>query len=149
MLGVTYRRLDVARAVATIISILHQHQLLPGSNRSDSCSSSSSKPVVLRAVLEVSSIVPTNGSLSTLNQGFSLGAWTAALLALGFEVCTVHVRQWKKDLGLSTRDKDCSRQLAQDIFNAAGNSQDQLLRWECEEDTCATQVKQGHQSILV
>ena len=32
-------------------------------------------PLLLRrAVLEVASIMPTNGSLSTLNQGYSLGA---------------------------------------------------------------------------
>lgn len=91
-------------------------------------SSRRDQPVLLRAFLEVSSIVPTNGSLSTLNQGFSIGAWTAALLALGFEVSTVHVRHWKKDLGLLGRDKECSRTLAQMIYNKAGNCQQHLLR---------------------
>jgi hypothetical protein len=80
-------------------------------------------------VVEVASIQPGNGSLATLNQGYSVGAWTALLASAGIDVTTVHVLSWKKDMGLLKRDKDCSRQLARGLFEGAGNPQDDLLRW--------------------
>jgi hypothetical protein len=61
-------------------------------------------------------------------QGYSVGAWTALLAAHGFDVTTVHVLSWKKDLGLLKRDKDSSRQLAKALFQQAGVPQDELLR---------------------
>jgi hypothetical protein len=80
-------------------------------------------------VVEVASLLPTNGSLATLNQGYSVGAWTALLASHGFDVTTVHVMSWKKDMGLLKRDKDCSRELAREIFRQAQAPQDHLLRW--------------------
>lgn len=61
-------------------------------------------------------------------QGYSVGAWTALLAAHGFDVTTVHVLSWKKDLGLLKRNKDSSRQLAKVLFQQAGVPQDELLR---------------------
>lgn len=91
-------------------------------------SSSSSNRVLLRAVVEVASILPSNGRLATLNQGYSVGAWTALLASHGFDVTTVHVLSWKKDMGLLKRDKDSSRQLAKALYQQAGSPQDDLLR---------------------
>jgi hypothetical protein len=56
------------------------------------------------------------------------GAWSALLMSLGFEVCTVHVKSWKKHLGLLSQNKDSSRQLAMDVYSSAGKSQQNLLR---------------------
>jgi hypothetical protein len=92
-------------------------------------SASSNGRVLLRAVVEVASILPSNGRLATLNQGYSVGAWTALLASHGFDVTTVHVLSWKKDMGLLKRDKDSSRQLAKTLFRQAGAPQDDLLRW--------------------
>ena len=95
---------------------------------SSGSSSGSSGRILLRAVLEVASIVPSNGSLAILNSGFSLGAWTAVLSSHGFDVTTIHVKSWKKDYGLLGRDKDSSRDLARQLYQQAGVPQDQLLR---------------------
>lgn len=84
--------------------------------------------MLLRAVVEVASIQPSNGSLATLNQGYSLGAWTALLPAHGFDVTTVHVLSWKKDFGLLRQGKDSSRDVARQLFAQAGAPQDDLLR---------------------
>jgi hypothetical protein len=144
------RRLDVPRTIALIRLLLQQqyqqllqqhqqHQQQAAARTADSSSSSaaansssssssSMKPPLLRAFLEVSSIMPTNGSLSTLNQGYSIGAWQAVLLALGFEVCSVHAKQWKKGLGLIKADKDDSRELAARLYAAAGQCQQHIIR---------------------
>lgn len=73
--------------------------------------------------------MPTNGSLSTLAQGYSIGAWQAVLLALGFEVCSVHAKHWKKGLGLLKADKDDSRALARRLFAGVGQCQQHIIRW--------------------
>lgn len=101
----------------------------PDGDQDPPSSSSNNGRILLRAVVEVASILPSNGRLATLNQGYSVGAWTALLASHGFDVTTVHVLSWKKDMGLLKRDKDSSRQLAKTLFQQAGAPQDELLRW--------------------
>jgi hypothetical protein len=83
------RRLDISGAINIIRQVLadeqqrQQSQQLHLQHSSSSSKSGSrsihdscggSKPaLLLRAFLEVSSIVPTNGSLAILNQGYSIG----------------------------------------------------------------------------
>lgn len=118
-----------------------------GSNSTGDCS------ILLRAFVEVAAIQPGNGSLATLNQGYSVGAWTAALAAHGFDVSTVHVLTWKKDLGLIGRDKDWSRQLARDVFDKqAAAPQDALLRCVTVQQLgsliCSHFIRQGSSGNL-
>ncbi|WIA34456.1 hypothetical protein OEZ86_012789 [Tetradesmus obliquus] len=121
------RRLDVPRVIALIRMLrLQQYPQQQAAAQTDG-SSSSMQPPLLRAFLEVSSIMPTNGSLSTLAQGYSIGAWQAVLLALGFEVCSVHAKHWKKGLGLLKADKDDSRALARRLFAGVGQCQQHII----------------------
>jgi hypothetical protein len=120
--------LDVPRVIALIrLLLLQQQRQQQAAAHTDG--SSSMRPPLLRAFLEVSSIMPTNGSLSTLNQGYSIGAWQGVLLALGFEVCSVHAKHWKKGLGLLKADKDDSRALAARLFAGVGQCQQHIIRW--------------------
>eukprot|EP00883_Tetradesmus_obliquus_P008600 jgi/Sobl393_1/19329/SZX76051.1 len=122
------RRLEVPRVIALIRMLrLQQLQQQQAAAQLEGGSSSSMQPPLLRAFLEVSSIMPTNGSLSTLAQGYSIGAWQAVLLALGFEVCSVHAKHWKKGLGLLKADKDDSRALAGRLFAGVGQCQQHII----------------------
>jgi SWI/SNF-related matrix-associated actin-dependent regulator 1 of chromatin subfamily A len=67
----------------------------------------------------VASIQPSNGSLATLSQGYSVGAWTAVLASHGVDVSTVHVQTWKKALGLIRKDKAASMRLALQVLAQA------------------------------
>jgi hypothetical protein len=59
---------------------------------------------------------PRAPALGPPTPGFSTGALQGALLSAGFDVCTVAVKQWKKDLGLAKTDKEHSRALAARVF---------------------------------
>jgi hypothetical protein len=116
-----------------------QHQQQAAAHTSSSpAGSSMQQPLLLRAFLEVASVMPTNGSLSTLNQGYSIGSWQAVLLAAGFEVCSVHAKQWKKGLGLIKADKDDSRELAGMLYDHVGQCQDHIIRWVSACSTSAS-----------
>jgi hypothetical protein len=118
----------------------HSQQQRQAPHTADPSSSSSSSSIpqhqqpLLRAFLEVSSIMPGNGSLSTLNQGYSIGAWQGLLLSLGFEVCSVHAKHWKSSMGLLKGDKDDSRALAARLYSGVGQCQEHIIR--CDHDRC-------------
>jgi hypothetical protein len=145
MLCCACRRLDIPRAIVLINhlvnqqrqQLLQQHQQQQAAAHTGSSSSSMQRPL-LHAFLEVASIMPTNGSLSTLNQGYSIGAWQALLLALGFEVCSVHAKQWKKGLGLIKAEKDDSRELAARLYASVGQCQQHIIRWVSVGSTSCT-----------
>jgi hypothetical protein len=45
-----------------------------------------------------------------------VGAFQGALRAAGFDVCTVEVKKWKRDLALIKAEKADSRELAARVF---------------------------------
>lgn len=133
------RRVDIPGAISLIqqavqeavTAIRQEQQQRPVALASHEAGAASSEHLLLQGVLEVASICPSNGSLATLNQGYSVGAWTAALAAAGFGVSTVHVKTWKRALGLLGPDhgKDASRELALAVARATEAApQDELLR---------------------
>eukprot|EP00210_Caulerpa_lentillifera_P006577 g6282.t1 len=76
----------------------------------------SSKSEHLWACLEEPSAFSYVGGLSTQQTGYLFGLCYGILLAHGFQIHTVRPCIWKKQLNLSSKKKDASRELAKQLF---------------------------------
>jgi len=73
----------------------------------------------LEAYLELVSAMPKQGVTSMFNFGVSLGVIEGVLAALSIPVYMVTPASWKKRAGLTGKDKEAARTLAQQLYPAA------------------------------
>jgi crossover junction endodeoxyribonuclease RuvC len=75
--------------------------------------------IALEAYLELVSAMPKQGVTSMFNFGVSLGVIEGVLAALSIPVYMVTPASWKKRAGLTGKDKEAARTLAQQLYPAA------------------------------
>jgi len=71
------------------------------------------------AYLERASAMPKQGVSSMFSFGTSYGIIIGVLAALGIPVILVTPQSWKKRAGLTGKEKDCARTLAQQLYPTA------------------------------
>jgi crossover junction endodeoxyribonuclease RuvC len=76
-------------------------------------------PICPSAYLELVSAMPKQGVTSMFNFGVSLGVIEGVLAALSIPVFMVTPASWKKRAGLTGKDKEAARTLAQQLYPAA------------------------------